>query len=158
MSTLTIVRPTRRGFMGLAASLLGTTVLTACSQAQIDAALARIKDFVNTLATKVSGWVATIAPDLAKQIQDYNSKVQAIVSGDWKATIGGIIKSLAPLVRQAISLATSALPIPKVAVDAALKLLDFLANFAGLTSLRPGQEVPSDREADEANLILAMAR
>ena len=130
-------------------------LLVGCADATVVEGLARVKRFAQTITDKLVKWAA-FAPSIVAEIQAENAKIQALVATNWQQATGIALKAFVPLARKAIDLVlkVAPIPVPKIAIDAFLALLDFLANMAGFTSLRPGSRVPTLPEAERAADLL----
>lgn len=124
---------------------ISAVALAACTPAQQDATLAKIKDMSQALTDLAVKYGSAFAPAEVAIIVSNNTAIQALVPGAWVATaqalIGGTVRVLLALLPRLLPL------LPPGMGDALNVVLAFLAGFAGMARAAPGERVPTIDEA-----------
>ena len=135
-------------------TLLGATVLSpfavaACSVAQRDAALEKLKDISQGFTDAVSQYGALLFPAEVAQIVKNNEAIQALAAGDWIAGARILVSATMRVAGRIVPL----IPFGPAA-SAVTTVVSFLTNFAGIAAAAPGARIPTEDEAHAAALIL----
>lgn len=148
---MNIIRRTMLAQLGAMAAIL--VALPACTPAQRDAALEKMKDISQGFTDAVKEYGALLFPAEVTQIEKNNTAIQALTAGDWigaaRVLVGAIMRT-----------ATRILPLIPFggAAEAVATVVAFLSNFAGIAAATPGARVPTEDEAHAAALALRKLR
>lgn len=131
---------------------ISAAALAACTLAQQDATLDKIKDMSQALTDLAVKYASAFAPAEVAIIASNNTAIQALVPGAWVATaqalIGGTIRVL-------LALLPRLLPLLPAGMGASLDVvLAFLSGFAGIARATPGERMPTIDEAADAAAAL----
>lgn len=137
--------PTRRALLGA----IAIAPLAACTSAQRDAALEKLKDISQGFTDAVSQYGALLFPAEVAQIVQNNQAIQALSTGDW---IGAARVLVGAIMRTAVRI------VPLIpfggAAEAVATVVAFLSNFAGIAAAAATTRIPTEDEAHAAAMTL----
>lgn len=144
-----MTNPTRRALLGA----IAVAPIAACTVAQRDAALEKLKDISQGFTDAVSQYGALLFPAEVAQIVKNNEAIQALVGGDW-------IGAARVLIGATMRIAARIAPLIPFggAAEGVATVIAFLTNFAGIAAAAapgaPIARVPTEDEAHAAALLL----
>jgi hypothetical protein len=128
--------------------LAPVALLGACSPAQKEAFIDRIKRLSQTVTDTLTKHVGGLLSDLVAQVAENNAKIQAIAPGDVNAALKMVLPAFIKAVQAIMKIVP--IPLPPIAVTAINTILNFFAGTVGAASAAAG----TGMTVEEAERIL----